>query len=126
MKNHINLVGTLHIVFSSLGLLAAFLFSVFFKLIGNFADDMEADFILNIVGNALAVFFVIISVPGIIGGIGLLKRKQWARILIIIVSALDVLNFPFGTALGIYSIWALVQPEVVKEFENSPMQNAQS
>ena len=126
MKNHINLVGTLHIVFSSLGLIAAFFFYVFFKLIGDFADDMEADFVLNIVGNVLGTFFVIISIPGIIGGIGLLKHKQWARIVIIIISALDLLNFPFGTALGIYSIWALVQPEVMAEFENPPCQNSQS
>lgn len=119
MKTHINLVATLHIVFSVLGLIAALFFYVFFGVVGDIADDMEAEFVLNIIGSSLAVFFAIISVPGIIGGVGLLKRKEWARILVIIISALDLLNFPLGTALGVYSIWALVQPEIITEFKTS-------
>lgn len=122
MKTHINLVATLHIVFSVLGLIAALFFYVFFGVVGDIADDMEAEFVLNIIGSSLAVFFAIISVPGIIGGVGLLKRKEWARILVIIISALDLLNFPLGTALGVYSIWALVQPEIITEFKTSDSQ----
>jgi phage shock protein PspC (stress-responsive transcriptional regulator) len=60
---------------------------------------------------------VVLSIPGIIAGIGLFKRKEWARILTLIISVLDLVNFPFGTAVGVYSIWALVQPEVVEEFK---------
>ncbi len=118
MKTHISLVAILHIVFSVLGILLAIFFQFLFSLIGNISDDMEAEFILNIVGSSLAVFFFIVSIPGLIGGIGLLKHKEWARILVIIVSALDLLNFPLGTALGVYSIWALVQPEIIEEFKN--------
>ena len=65
------------------------------------------------------VVLIVLSIPGIIAGIGLLKRKEWARILTLILSALDLFNFPLGTALGIYSIWALVQPEVMVEFKKS-------
>ncbi|HRX12744.1 MAG TPA: hypothetical protein P5210_13880, partial [Draconibacterium sp.] len=59
----------------------------------------------------------ILSIPGIIAGIGLLKRKEWARILTLILSVLSLVNFPIGTAIGAYSIWAMVQPEVIELFK---------
>ena len=122
MEKHINIVGILHIICSALGLLFALLIYTVLHLVGAFTDDCDANFILSIIANVLAVVFVIFSIPGIIGGIGLMKRKQWARILILVISIFDLLSFPFGTALGVYSIWALVQPEIVAEFEKKPEQ----
>ena len=29
----------------------------------------------------------------------------------IVISVLDLLNIPFGTALGIYGLWVLTKPE---------------
>jgi hypothetical protein len=69
------------------------------------------------VATIVAIILVVCSVPGIIAGWGLLKYKEWARILLIILSALNILNFPFGTALGIYAIWALVQKETIALFK---------
>ena len=57
------------------------------------------------------LILLVISVPGIIAGIGLLQYRPWARILTIILSVIELLNFPFGTALGFYGIWALLSPE---------------
>ncbi|MFZ5519107.1 MAG: hypothetical protein ACOY90_20915 [Candidatus Zhuqueibacterota bacterium] len=64
----------------------------------------------------IASFLVLTAIPGIIGGIGLLKRKSWARILILIVAAIDLLDFPLGTALSVYSFWVLLQDESAKIF----------
>ena len=50
--------------------------------------------------------------PGLIGGIGLLYRQPWARVVMIVVSILHLLNFPFGTALGAYGLWVLFSPEI--------------
>ena len=118
MERHINIVAALHIIYSFLGILIALLASTILNLIGDFANDMEADIVLSIIANAITVFFTIIAIPGILGGIGLIKRKEWARILILIISVLNLLNFPIGTAIGGYSIWALIQPEVVAEFKS--------
>jgi hypothetical protein len=52
-----------------------------------------------------------ISILGILGGIGLLTFQSWARVLTIIVSAISCLNIPFGTLIGVYSIWVLAQDE---------------
>lgn len=118
MEKHINVVAALHIGFSLIGLIIALLVSTILNLVGDFADDQHAEMILSIIANAISVFFIILALPGILGGIGLFKRKEWARVLILIVSVLDLLNFPLGTAIGTYSIWALVQPEIVGKFGN--------
>jgi hypothetical protein len=55
---------------------------------------------------------------GVIGGAGLFSYKPWARILVMIVSAVNCLNIPVGTAKGIYSIWVLMQPETIELFED--------
>ncbi len=120
MEKHINVVAALQIGCSILGILFALLVYTILNLAGDFSEAPEASFILTIIANSLAVFFTIISVPGIIGGIGLLKRKEWARIVVLIISVLNLFNFPIGTAVGAYSIWALVQPEVVAQFGNKP------
>lgn len=122
MEKHINIVGILHIIMGALGILTGFLIYTILHLIGDFSDDAQANMVLSIVANVLAAIMIICSIPGIIGGIGVMKRKPWGRILIMIISILNLVNFPFGTALGVYSIWALVQPEITAEFERKPQQ----
>ena len=116
MKKHITAVAALRIGFGVLGILMGFALFALLSGIGTFADDHNAQFVLWMVGTALGAFLILISIPGIIAGIGLLKFKEWARILTLIISAIDLINIPFGTAIGIYSIWALVQDETIEIF----------
>lgn len=53
---------------------------------------------------------LIFTVPAIMGGIGMLKRKRWARKALLVSGALAVLNFPLGTGLAIYTYWFLLGP----------------
>ncbi len=117
MEKHINVVAALRIGFSIFGLIIAGLFFTIFQLIGDFVDDHEAEIVLTIIANVLMVVVTVLSIPGIIAGIGLFKRKEWARILTLILSVLDLFNIPVGTAIGAYSIWAMVQPESVELFK---------
>ncbi|WP_319229124.1 hypothetical protein [Draconibacterium orientale] len=118
MEKHINVVATLQIIYSILGLIIATAIFVLFHVIGNFADDHEAEFVLSIIANVIMIVAFIVSLPGILAGIGLFKRKEWARILTLIISVLNLFSFPIGTGIGVYSIWALVQPENVEAFKN--------
>lgn len=118
MERHINVIAALRIGFSILGLLIGGIIFTVLYFVGDFVDDREAETILAIVANVLMVVIVVLSIPGIIAGIGLFKRQEWARILTLILSVLDLVNIPIGTAIGAYSIWALVQPETVELFKN--------
>jgi len=119
MERHINVIASLRIGFSILGLLIGGVIFTVLYFVGDFVDDQEAETVLTIVANVVMVLILILSIPGIIAGIGLFKRKEWARILTLILSVLDLFNIPIGTAIGAYSIWALVQPEVVEQFKTN-------
>jgi hypothetical protein len=51
------------------------------------------------------IYSLIFFVPSLIAGYAMLKRKNWARMASIVASVFEVMSFPFGTAVGIYSFW---------------------
>jgi hypothetical protein len=116
MEQHVTVVGALHIGLAALTLLAAAI--VFTAVVGGglISGDPEAIRITAIVGAAISSFLAVLSVPGIVGGIGLLKRRSWARILVLIVAVLDLFFIPIGTLLGVYTIWVLMQDETAQLF----------
>lgn len=120
MKQHVSFVGALHIGFGLLGVAGAlaifFGFQFLFELI---EDEPIARNVLSFIGNSIGMILLFFSLLGVIGGIGLFSYRPWARILVMIVSALNCLNVPVGTAKGIYSLWVLMQPETIELFEDS-------
>jgi len=120
MKQHVSFVGALHIGFGLLGVAGAlaifFGFQFLFELV---EDEPIAQDVLSFVGNSIGLIVLFFSSLGVIGGIGLFSYRPWARILVMIVSALNCLNVPVGTAKGIYSLWVLMQPETIELFEDS-------
>ncbi len=122
MNQHIKLIGILWIIFGGLSLAFGLLGS--FLLFGiSFIPDLghEAPFILRIVASVAILFFALLGIPKIFAGIGLLKMKEWGRILTLIVSFISLLNVPLGTALGVYSIVILMKEESIQNFK-SPVQ----
>lgn len=118
-ETHVKIVGWLHLLLSILGLLLAAFLLLVFLVIGLLlarADEPEALGVLAIIAIAIGFFLFLLSAPGLVGGIGLLKRQNWARILVLILSVLQLFNVPIGTALGVYSLWALTRPETMALF----------
>ncbi|MCP5107237.1 MAG: PspC domain-containing protein [bacterium] len=119
MGEHVRILGILYIVLSALGLVAAFIAFVAITGGGLISGDDTAITVTSIVGISVAGILLLFSAPGIIGGMGLLKRQSWARILVLVLGILNLLNVPFGTALGIYSIWTLTNKETEKLFSGN-------
>ena len=111
MQQHITILGWLYVVLGALGLLAGVFVLLVLGGAGLISGDAQAAAVMSGIGLFVAVLVGVLSVPGIIAGWGLLKRKSWSRLLAIIIGALNILNFPIGTALGVYTIWALTQDE---------------
>jgi len=118
MESHVKLLGILHVVLSSMGVLAAvivlFVFGGLAGIVG--MSDHSADTglgvtVLSGIGGIISIVILVISLPGLIGGIGLLKLAPWSRVLMIVISVLDLVNIPVGLALGIYGLWVLTKPE---------------
>ncbi len=117
MKKHVTFVAALHIGFSIIGIFGAFALFFILRFAGSFVEDVDvANTVLHFVGIFLPFVILVVSIIGLAGGIGLMGYKKWARILVLIISAVDCLNIPLGTLVGVYSIWALMQDESVKLF----------
>jgi phage shock protein PspC (stress-responsive transcriptional regulator) len=118
MRQHVIVVGALNIGMGALGILLALI--VFVAVVGGglVSGDEDAIAVTSIVGSVVGFFLFIVFAPGVIAGIGLLRWKPWARILALILAVLNLVNIPIGTAIGIYTIWALMQPETEELFNS--------
>ena len=109
MESHLRAIGIIHIILNSLHILCLLMVPLLITLIplpDNFYFPGESWVFLFI---AVILFFIFIfSILGIIGGIALLKRKKWSKVLVLVASAAAALSFPFGTALAVYSFWAIL------------------
>jgi len=120
VEQHVKILAVLNIVLGGMGVLAALVVLVVFGglvgLAGSESGGGEAA-VLGLIGGIAVIALAVLSVPCLIAGIGLLKFRSWGQILTIILSILNLMNFPFGTALGIYGLWVLLNKETKPLFK---------
>jgi hypothetical protein len=56
----------------------------------------------------IGLIFLLIAMPSIAAGVGLLRYRSWGRGLALILAFLRILEFPLGTVTAIYSFWVLL------------------
>jgi hypothetical protein len=84
---------------------------------GQFAAGFTA-----VVFTALAIMAILWGAAHVVAGIPLRRRKPWSRHAALALGSVDLLLLPYGTALGIYALYvllnekgrALFQPETVQ------------
>lgn len=111
MDKHVDLIAWLHIGLGALTLLGGGIAFVAMAGAGLLSGDPGALFVTSAVAAFVGLIVVVTAIPGIIGGVGLLRRAEWARILMLVVAFFELFHVPFGTALAIYTFWALFQDE---------------
>lgn len=133
MEKHIKLVAILNIVYRCvIGLVSIVLFilAAVFGRIMDFVErrgELHADEvpreILDIVPIILVVvgaIMIVVSIIAIIGSIGVMRRQEWGRITLIVVSFFNLMHVPLGTVLGAFSLWVLMNDEIVHIFNPEP------
>ena len=128
MDLYVKVLATFHLIFGVLGILGSLMVLLIFggaagiisMAAPNDPDALLAVPIVGLIGGILVMLIFTLSVPGIIAGIGLLKRRPWARILTIVLSVLNLINIPFGTLLGIYGLWVLLSRNIGPLFDATP------
>jgi hypothetical protein len=120
VAQHYKTLGILTIIYSIFWVIGggALLFLsryVFSGMIGNM-NPPPPPFIAPMF-NVLGWIVLTKGILGVVGGIGLLARESWARVLTLAVAFVSLIDIPFGTAIGIYSIWVLLSAGSEQEYQ---------
>jgi len=113
---HLRTLGVLWIIVSAFRLLPA-LGLLFFGHMGFPFMPPHVRFLMLPFLGGLGTFLSLTAAAGILAGWGLLDRQPWGRMLAIVLGCLALIAFPFGTALGIYSLWVLVPQGAEAEYQ---------
>ena len=58
------------------------------------------------------------SALGFLAGWGVMHRETWARPLLLVLAFISLFtNIPFGTALGVYTLWVMLPADSEQEYE---------
>jgi hypothetical protein len=110
-EDHNRLLGWGHIAHASFFALMGLMMAAMFGLVGLMAamdpkvpNDFPGAF-FGLFGLIFGLFYVAMALPSFIAGVGLLKRKSWAKIWAIIAGVMSAMSFPIGTAVCVYTFW---------------------
>jgi len=128
MQTHVKVLGVLYLAVGGCMLVAALFLLVAMSsaagIVGIAADPEDAAIsipILGIAGTALAGLLGLFSLPSLVTGYGLVTFKPWARIVGIVLSAISLINIPFGTIIGVYGLWVLLSKDTERLFDTTPV-----
>lgn len=75
---------------------------------------------------AIAGILAFFGVAHLLLAWGLFQREPWARVLGLVLGFLALLRPPFGTALGIYTIWVLMPQQSGQEYDQLSRSSVQA
>jgi hypothetical protein len=115
IAGHVRLLGIFWIAISTFRILPALILGAIFGATSDFPPGAP-EFVHQIVMAAAALLFIG-GAFGILAGIGLLNRASWARMMAIVLGCIGLVDMPFGTALGVYTLWVLLPAESEHEYQ---------
>ena len=124
IRMHVLIVAWLNILGSVIAVAVAALLFFFLVGIGVAVDEPIATRVLSLVAITAGGFMVVLAIPGIVAGIGLLMRKTWGRVLGMIVGLLSLINIPIGTVVGGYTLLVLLQDSANDYFAEERVESA--
>ncbi|MHB0998314.1 MAG: hypothetical protein ACYC27_03630 [Armatimonadota bacterium] len=126
MQKQFNIYGIILLILGIIGVISAIAALIFLGIMASGINEKAADMINNsgiIPGTVkteenyssyelyiplvMVILVTIQSVLQILAGVGLMKRRAWARAATIIVSIISLPSPPLGTALGVYGLWLM-------------------
>jgi hypothetical protein len=123
VQEHIRFIGVLWLALSVINAIAGGVLLILGKVlfphiheIQGTPSDIPAGF-LSALFCWIGSIVLLKAAAGSFAGWGLLRREPWARMLTMVLSFIALLNFPLGTALGVYSLWVLLPAQSEREYE---------
>jgi hypothetical protein len=106
MQKHVRILGWLQICLGIVDLLIGLAAFGILSSIGVASGDVAAFGILSIIGGFVGVFMLVMAIPNLICGIGLLRDwGGWVIVLAVILGLFNLVKVPYGTAIALYTFW---------------------
>jgi hypothetical protein len=123
VESHAHLLGILWLALSAMnslgGMVLLLLGGTFFphmREMGRIPPDVPVGFLTSLF-TVLGILILAKSAVGFLAGWGLLHREAWARVIVLVLAFISLFNVPFGTALGVYTMWVLLPEQSQQEYE---------
>jgi hypothetical protein len=113
IDTHVRTAAILHIVMAGIALPVLLLIGAIVAAVGTFGTSMgierEVAAWVGGIGVLVIALLALIAIAEIVGAVLLLRGSELGRAMTIVFSALHLVNIPIGTAIGAYSLWALLR-----------------
>ncbi len=117
LAGHLRLLGILWIALSAFRLLPGLALVIIFENGFPFPNATDVPDFVPVLLHIIGSIMLAAGVLGIIIGVGLLHRQSWARMGALLLGGISLIDMPFGTALGIYTLWVLLPAESEQEYQ---------
>jgi len=122
VQEHVRLLGLFWLAFSAFntvgGVVLYVLANTLFARLNGLGAPESATAFLRPLLSAVAILLLAKAACGFFAGWGLLQREHWARVVVLVLAFISLFtNIPFGTALGIYTMWVLLPAESEREYD---------
>jgi hypothetical protein len=73
---------------------------------GQFAAELTAAAFAT-----LAIIAILWGTAHVVVGVPLRRHRPWSRLIALMLGSVDLLLLPYGTALGVYALWVLLNEQ---------------
>lgn len=114
---HLHLLGVLWFVMTALSVIPGIVMVFLATAAGAFMPGNGPEkTVAPILFGGLAVIFFIYAFGNFAAGLGLMKVAPWGRAVALVMAFINLLHAPFGTALGIYTLFVLLPEAAGDEY----------
>ena len=97
--------------------MACMLIAIPFSGLYDDIGDPIGEFWVSFTVTCGVVYVLIMAIALLFAGWGLLRMKEWARWLAVILGIFSLFAFPIGTVIGVLIIWYLLKEDVREAFD---------
>jgi hypothetical protein len=117
VQRHVHLLGILWLAFSAFNAIGGVVLYIIANTLFAPGGGTGAPSFLHPLLSVVGILVLGKAALGFIAGWGLLQREPWARIVALVLGFISLFNIPFGTVIGVYTMWVLLPSQSQHEYE---------